>query len=232
MFANTYIFSILIVLTSSALLVITGIQKRPGIGILATLAIIGLTLWLRGDKLSAIGLKLPETWGGAIWRGFIYSLAIYFISTVFIEPLSEVITKTAHDYSKFDGIRGSWVATIQILLVVWIFVAVIEESIYRGFLMTEISRIAGNTSAALYFNVLFTSIVFGLSHGYQNLSGVLSTGAIGALFACVFILSKFSLSEAILAHAFLDTIGVILIALKWDLVIREKVLTLIWKLPP
>jgi membrane protease YdiL (CAAX protease family) len=231
MIKQTYI-SVLLIVGISALLVVTGIMDRPGLGIFPTIIIIGISLWLRKETLSSLGYRRPANWRGTIVRGFLYALAIYVAATLFIEPLSEITTNAAHDYSKYDGIRGNWLAAVQLIIVVWIFVAALEETIYRGFLMTEIFKIFGKSSSALVFNVLFTSLVFGLSHGYQNFSGVLSTGAIGALLAAVFMVSNFSIWEGIVAHGFIDTIGIILIATNGDIFIRHKILETVWNLPP
>lgn len=106
---------------------------------------------------------------------------------------------------------------------VWIFVATIEEGLYRGFLMTEVSKVIGTHLDATILNVVFTSLVFGFSHGYQNRCGILSTGLIGALFGCVFVLSDFNVWVALFAHGFLDTIALGLIALGKDKYIHQKI---------
>ena len=224
--------SVSLILVISTLLAITGIMGQPGLGIFPTLFIIGITLWRRRDRLSSLGYRRPENWWGVVARAFLYSLVIYVIATLFIEPLSEIATNTTHDYSKLDGIRGNWLAAVQLLFVVWIFVAVAEETIYRGFLMTELAKVIGHSHSSLVFSVLFSSLVFGLSHGYQSFSGVLSTGGIGALLAIVFVMRKFCIWEAIIAHGFIDTIGIILITTNGDLFIRQNFLAAIWKLPP
>lgn len=226
MITSSNIISVLLILVTSALLIITGLKKRPGIGILATIIIISINLWLRGDSLTALGFSLPSNWGATILQGLVYGFAIYLLSAAFIDPLSEKLTKTTHDHSAFDNIIGNWKAFIHLLVMVWIFVAIIEEGVYRGFLMTEVSKIAGTGLGATIFIVIFTSIIFGISHGYQNHCGMWSTGIIGVLLGCVFILSNFNLWVAIFAHGFLDTIALGLIAIDRDKYISQK----IWKL--
>lgn len=219
------IISLLLIFLTSTMLIITGLKNRPGIGILGTIIIIAIALWYRGDNLNALGFSLPSNWGATILLGLVYGFVIYLLSAAFIDPLSEKLTKTTHDHSAFNNIKGNWKAYIQLLVMVWIFVSIIEEGIYRGFLMTEVSKIAGIGIDATILNVIFTSIVFGFSHGYQNRSGMWSTGTIGALLGCVFVLSKLNLWVAIFAHGFIDTIALSLIAIDKDKYIRQK----IWK---
>lgn len=221
MFISLFLF-----LIASTLLITTGLKKRPGIGILGTIIILSITLWYRGENLNALGFSLPSNWGETILLGLVYGFVIYLLSAAFIDPLSEKLTKTIVDHSAFNNIKGNWKAYIQLLVMVWIFVAIIEEGVYRGFLMTEVSKIVGIGLGATILNVIFTSIVFGFSHGYQNRSGMWSTGIIGALFGSVFVLSQFNLWVTIFAHGFLDTIALGLIAINRENYIRQK----IWKL--
>lgn len=219
------IVSLMLILVTSILLITTGLKKRPGIGILGAIIIIAITLWLRSNNLNALGYSLPTNWGTTILLGFVYGFAIYLLSTLFIDPLSEKLTKTTHNHSAFNNIKGNWKAYLQLLVIVWIFVATIEEGLYRGFLMTEISKIVGAHFVATILNVTFTSLVFGFSHGYQNRCGILSTGLIGALFGCIFVLSNFNVWVAIFAHGFLDTISLTLIAINKENYFHQK----IWK---
>jgi membrane protease YdiL (CAAX protease family) len=135
-----------------------------------------------------------------------------------------MITNTTHDHSLVAGVKGNWKAFIQWILIVWLFVALLEEGLFRGFLMTEISKIIGNSSGALLLNILFTSIVFGLSHGYQGRGGALSTGIVGVVLGSIFVLSEFNLWLAIFTHGFIDTVGIGLIAVDGDKYIRRMIL--------
>ena len=142
---------------------------------------------------------------------------------MFVEPLSEKLTNTKHDHSIVESVKGNWRALLQWLIIVWVLVAFLEEGIYRGFLMTEIASVIGDSNIANVINVLITSVVFGLSHGYQNRSGILSTGITGIALGSIFVLSDFNLWLAILTHGFIDTVGIILIAVDGDSYIREKI---------
>lgn len=225
MITTSDIISILLIFATSSLLIFTGIKKRPGIGILGTIIIISITLWFRSENLNALGFSLPTNWGTTILLGFLYGFVIYLLSALIIDPLSEKLTKTTHDHSAFNNIKGNWKAYLQLLIMVWIFVATIEEGLYRGFLMTEVSKIVGSKLDATIFNVILTSLVFGFSHSYQNRCGILSTGLIGALFGCLFVINNFNIWVVIFAHGFLDTIALSVIAIGKDKYFHQK----IWK---
>jgi uncharacterized protein len=79
------------------------------------------------------------------------------------------------------------------MLIVWVLVAFLEESIFHGFLMTETARIIGAAWPALVVNVMFSSVVFGLAHGYQGPSGIWSTSILGVFLGVIFMSSGFNL---------------------------------------
>jgi len=209
-----------LVLVVSALLIITGLKKQPGIGVIAALLIIGLAIWLRGRGLDSLGFSQPDNWLTTIGLGLGLGVTIQLLTVALIEPLSEKLTHSKHDHSLVANVRGNWKALLGWLLLVWVLVAFLEEAVFRGFLMTEITRLFGAGTIPLAFNVLFTALVFGLSHGYQNRAGMLSTGIVGALLGLIFVWNDFNLWLLIFAHGFIDTTGIALIAVGGDRVIR------------
>ena len=218
---HSLIIRITIFLVVSTLLVVTGLRKEPGLGILGAILIIAVTLWLRRAGFVDLGFAQPADFGRTVWLAVLLGIGIQLLSVVFIEPLSERITRSRHDHSVVDAVKGSWAVLVQWLLIVWLTVAVLEEGIYRGFLMTEFREIAGDRTGAVIANVLITSTVFGLSHGYQNRSGILSTGIIGVLLGLIFVWSEYNLWLPILTHGFIDTVGIGMIALGWDRLFRR-----------
>lgn len=214
--------SLALVLGVSALLVWTGLTKRPGIGVLGALLVIGVTLWLRGDGPGALGFATPDAW----WRMLLLALglgvAIQLLSVALVEPWAERWTGEAHDHTIVAGVRGNWRAFGVWMLVVWLLVAPLEEVVFRGFLMTETARLLGASPWATAINLALGAVVFGLAHGYQGRSGMLSTGVAGGLLGLVFLASDFDLWLAVLTHGFVDTVGIALIAAGGDRVIRRR----------
>lgn len=219
----SYTIPILLILTISVILIVTGLKKQPGIGIILAILIIGITLWIRKDNLGYLGLYPPQDWASTILLGLILGVVIQLVSVALIEPLSEKVTKTYHDHSALESVKGNWKVFLQWMAIVWILVVFLEEGIYRGFLMTEISTILGKDLFGVVANIVLTSVVFGLSHGYQNRCGIISTGLIGIILGCIFVWSDFNLWLAIFTHGFIDTFGIGLIAINGDKYIRRKI---------
>lgn len=214
--------SIGLVVFVSTLLVVTGLRKQPGLGVLGAVVVIGLVLWSRGDGLGALGFAAPASWGWTVVRALLLGVVVQLLSVVLVEPLAEKLTGVAQDHSVVAGVKGSWKAFALWTALVWSIVAPLEEAVFRGFLMTEIARVLGTSAWATAANVVLASAVFGLAHGYQGRSGVVSTGVLGAVLGWAFVASGFDLWLVVLAHGFIDTIGLALIAVGADEAIRRR----------
>jgi uncharacterized protein len=215
--------SVVLAIGVSVLLVTSGLRKQPGLGILGALIVIATVVALRGGGLASLGLELAGVaWGRTILSALLLGTLIQVLFVTVVEPLAERLTGVPHDHSVVDGVRGSWRAFGLWMLVVWLIVAPLEETIFRGFLMTEIARILGTGPWAAGLNVVATALVFGLAHGYQGRSGILSTGFAGALLGVVFVASGYDLWLAIFTHGFIDTVGIGLVALGADRAVRGR----------
>ena len=204
------------------LLVGTGLKRQPGLGVLASLLVIAIALWVRGDGWASLGFAAPASWWATVALAAALGLALQALSVLVVEPLVERWTGVAPDHSVVAGVRGDARVLGLWLLLVWLVVAPLEEIVFRGFLMTEIARIVGTGPWATLANVLVASVVFGLAHAYQGRSAVVSTGVAGGLLGWVFVASGFDLWLAILVHGFVDTVGLALVALGLDENVRRR----------
>jgi len=72
---------------------------------------------------------------------------------------------------------------------------VCEEILYRGLLLATLVSLVGTWPA-----VAITSLIFGLGHAYQGISGIAKTGLAGLVLALLTVFSG-SLFIAIVLHA-------------------------------
>ena len=207
----------------AVLILVTSFKRVPGIGVITAMLIIGITIWLRGDGLIGLGFLPPENRNMTILWSIIFGIAIQFLSTLILEPASDKITKSTTDHSSFDNLRGNLMYFLLILVGVWLVVVFLEEIIFRGYMMGDIAKLIGTSKIALAVNLISTSTVFGLAHWYQGKSGALSTGIIGVLLGILFIASGFNLWLPILTHGVIDMVGLFLIYINADKVLKERV---------
>jgi len=212
----------LALVTVVTLTVIVAALRRTAIGELAAFVLVIVVTWWRAGSLSRLGFIHPASWFRTIWIGIIMGAVVALASTVLFEPLAEKLTGEEHDFSVYDNLRGNFSLLLRWMPIVWIWVAVIEEVVFRGFVLKELVLAFGGRVAGIVIGVVVSSIVFGLSHLYQGKSGVISTGIVGFLLGCIFIWTGFNLWLLIIVHGTIDTVGLAMIYAGVDRYLKKR----------
>jgi membrane protease YdiL (CAAX protease family) len=94
---------------------------------------------------------------------------------------------------------------------VWLVIAFFEEAAFRGWILTRFAELGRFSRSAWTVALVASSVLFGVIHAYQGLSGVLATGLTGLVFAVTYMATGRNLWAAVVAHGVLDTTGFVLI---------------------
>jgi hypothetical protein len=153
---------------------------------------------LRGQTLQSIGWKVSSSiWGWLL--GFMFGvLYAGFVVMSMIHAGAPVLT----DWSLFR---------IMVALGIGISAGICEETVFRGFVMTQ----ARDGGAHWTLQILLSALLFGLAHmGWGGMSGhiemaqligaVAATAILGLMLAIVYLASGRSLTPPIIAHATID----------------------------
>jgi membrane protease YdiL (CAAX protease family) len=210
---------LLLLSVASLALIITGVLRRPGTGIIVALLIISYSVFYRNLTWAQMGFRPQQNWAATITFALILGSAIALLATGLIDPAAEHMTGEPHDISIVDGIRADAGVLIRWLIMVWLFVALLEELVFRGYLMSELFTLLPAGIWGQAANLIITSIIFGLAHAYQGPSGTLSATLIGLLIGIIFLGSGLNLWLVILIHGFIDTIQLFLLfAGRYDMI--------------
>jgi len=185
------------------------------LSILLALVLIRLVLWLRRSNWREFGLKRPRSWLKTILLAVGGLITVYFVVIVTM-PLVTRLTGQPVDKSPFDGLRENVPALIFSLLAVWTLAAFGEELIFRGYLMNTLARVLGNRNGGWIFACFINSILFGVGHTYQGISGVILLGIVGLLYALFYLGSGRNLWVPILIHGLYDTSAFLVIFFNLD----------------
>lgn len=196
---------ILLVILASMILTYFGGAAGYFLGIPVALAV----LWAGRFKGSDFGISKPD-WIRSILYAVLLAVAIFLIIDILIQPFIEILYEPI-DLSQFDYLKGNLVNFLIFLAFMWIFAAIGEEFLYRGFFMKRLAMILGNSDKAWLLSALLISVLFGLAHLYQGISGVISTGLVGFLLSLIFYKNRNNLVLIMLTHGFYDVIGLTLI---------------------
>lgn len=172
-------------------------------------------LKLRGEKLSEFGLANPKRWLLRIAQGFL----LLFITIAFdavVKPLIDPIvsqltgTRTTLAEEHFAALKGNLPLTLYLVPFAWLFGGFGEEFVHRGFIMTRIGQIFGETRLAWILAVLLQALPFALGHTYQGPVGMVGIYLGAVIMGGIIVLWGRNLWPAIIAHGLQDTLGFML----------------------
>jgi membrane protease YdiL (CAAX protease family) len=82
-------------------------------------------------------------------------------------------------------------------------------------LLNRAADVGGRTTAAYWVAVVLVSVLFGYGHYYKGPAGIVDSGMAGLVLGGAYVLSGRNLWVCILAHGFIDTVGVIGLFFSW-----------------
>jgi membrane protease YdiL (CAAX protease family) len=176
-----------------------------------------LMVWIKpASPLRELGLTRPPRVWRALALGVGVGIALLLISRLILTPLIEHMTGVRRDLTSFDYLRGNTRAILALLPSVWLSAGLCEEIVYRGYLITQVTALLGQSRLALFAALGFASTIFALAHWYQGLTGMLLTGALAMLFGILFLQERQNLWANVAAHLTGDTASLILIGVSAD----------------
>ena len=195
----------------------------PTTGILTAIAFVLFALLIGRKKgsFNLIGFIKQKSWKNTFLYGMFLGIIFQLLYSIIFDPLIEKITGIPIDISSIENMRGNFITYIIWLLIGFGFGGFLEEMTFRGYLITRLKLILGDSSLSLTFIILLTSISFGLAHMYQGWSGVISTGSFALIFGIIFIKSNYNLWLPILTHGFANVVGITLIYSNYDIVLNR-----------
>jgi membrane protease YdiL (CAAX protease family) len=179
------------------------------------LFVIGLVSLRLREGWSAIGLRRPASWPRTILIAFALAALRILLGQFAIDPLTAHFWPEAKAPSGFNEITGHAMVALRWLLIVWTFAACGEEISYRAYLVNRAADVGARSKAAYWLAVFAVSILFGYGHYYKGPAGMIDSGMAGLILGTAYILSGRNLWICILAHGFIDTVGVVALYFGW-----------------
>jgi len=186
---------------------------RYGLTILSELVLLLLAWWglrMRGMPMAEL-LQFRRGWRA--WGEDLVAAAVFWLTSAAILVVIGLLLRVAHLATPQKAIMALAPRTgLELLL--WIVLSLTagfcEEFVFRGYFLRQFSSVGGG--AAL--GVIASSVLFGMSHGYEGPAGMIAITAYGALF-CALVYVRRSLRPGMMAHAWHDIFsGVMLVLLR------------------
>lgn len=133
-----------------------------------------------------------------------------------VDPITSRFWPEAKAPEGAEGITGNLSTAAQWLLLAWSFAAFGEEIAYRGYLLRRAAQAGGGSTLAWWMGVIVVAILFGYGHYYKGPAGMLDSGLAGLILGAAYMLSGRNLWACVLAHGFINTVGILVLYLGWD----------------
>jgi membrane protease YdiL (CAAX protease family) len=159
----------------------------PGVGAILAFAWVVALMAFGRQPVAVLGLARPAKWITIIGYALVVAALVSLLSDYAIEPFAEWLARRPLDTSQLRGIPGNWPKLAFFLVVSWLIGALVEETVFRGFMIGYGTVVFGERFQ--WPLALFSSMAFGFSHLYQGAAGVLLTGAVGFMLAMTSVVS-------------------------------------------
>jgi membrane protease YdiL (CAAX protease family) len=175
---------------------------------LCTVILATILLRRRGIDWAMLGLRRPQK----IWVMFLQAV-LTFVGTCMVLYLAYQVVglyfdKTETTVSRFGDIQGNLRLYLWWVLLGWVFGGLIEEMLFRGFLLNRLEAVFGRHWPSTLLAIVFQAAVFGLIHYYyQGAFGALTIFAGACFIGLCYVLCGRNLWPVILSHGVLNTLG-------------------------
>jgi membrane protease YdiL (CAAX protease family) len=184
---------------------------------LVALIVIAIVAFETRAPIRALGLGRPRSIVRTIALGIAAGFVMLFFSKLLLTPVAEAITGIPRDLSAFEDVRGNLPLYLVLMPRIWLGAAICEEIVFRAFLIGRLEAAFGGASrVGTAVAVLLSSVLFGFAHAYQGPTGVLITGVLGLIFACVYTYGGRTLWLNIVVHGVYDTLSLGLVLTSLD----------------
>jgi membrane protease YdiL (CAAX protease family) len=172
-----------------------------------------ISLRVRNLGWRAVGLVRYRTWPMTIAIGVVLGALLESFQLLVTQPILARLFGRQPDLELFRMLTGNIKMTLLFIALSWTLAGFGEEMVWRGYVMNRVADLLGRRRRSCVLSLVIVSIVFGLAHGYQGLTGWLEEGLAGLALGLMYLRSGRNLCVPIIAHGVCDTIDMILIFL-------------------
>ena len=172
-----------------------------------------ISLRVRRLEWKQIGFTRYRTWASTFLLGIAGGVGLELFDLFGKQQILTRLLGKPPDLSDFAKVQGHLKSALLMIALVWIFAAFGEEFVFRGYLMNRVADFGFRTRSAWIVSLLVTSMVFGLTHHHQGLTGIVEEGSDGLILGLIYLACGRNLAVPIVTHGVCDTIDIALLFL-------------------
>jgi uncharacterized protein len=162
-------------------------------------------IWRNGEPLQRIGWTLNSPSKEILW-GLVLFPPVMYGANGLVSFLHHLGLSAPTQLPTFLVTSGKAHVALAVILVT--VVAIVEETVFRGYLILRLKTATGR----LWPAVLLSAAVFSIGHGYEGMAGVISVFFLGVVLAVVYLWRR-SLIATMTIHFLIDFSSIVLAAL-------------------
>lgn len=162
-------------------------------------------IWRNSESPRRIGWT-ADKWSWEVLWGLVLFLPVMLGANLLESSLHTMGFSAPTRLPSFLAASGH--ADIVLAVVLVTVVALVEETVFRGYLILRLNTVTRSPWTA----VLLSSAVFALGHGYEGIAGVISVYFLGVVLALVYLWRR-SLVAPMLIHFLIDFSSIVLTAI-------------------
>jgi membrane protease YdiL (CAAX protease family) len=164
-----------------------------------------LSLAIRRTGFSSLGFHAShDHLLGWKMLGFAVAWSVFQLAVTM--PIANHLSGDTTDLSAYRDVQGDVALLLGWIALSWTVGALLEETAYRGYLLTRMRELFGAGRVGLVVAVAASSLLFGIAHTEQGVVGVVTITLDAVAFSVVRYRCK-TVWASVLAHGFNNTIG-------------------------
>lgn len=170
-----------------------------------------ISLRLRKKTWRQAGMAAPSNWALTLLAALVAGCAMEALELFVTQPILVHVFHQPPDLSSLDELYHHPAALAFAIALTWSLAAFGEELVWRGYVLNRIAEVLGSTKGRFVIALILSSVVFGLAHYDQGITGVTENIIDGALLASLYLATGRNLWVPVLAHGMTDTVDCILL---------------------
>ncbi len=206
----------LLILVELAAVAAIFVADQPGLHLIwfsKTLYLLALgwaSLLVRGMGWRDVGFRITRGWWFLAFFGLVAGILMEGLELFVTQPWLQQLTGQGPDLSALPDITGRPGQFALGLILVWTLAAFGEELVWRAWLLNRLADLIGRRWWGWAISLVAISVVFGLAHLYQGVTGVAENAVDGLLLGLVYFASGRNLWATIIAHGVTDSVDLTL----------------------
>ena len=172
-----------------------------------------ISLRLRKAGWRSVGFTRYRNWKITLAIGIAAGVLTETFQLLATQPLLVRITGKQPDLHDFRMLTGNIKLAAAGVAFSWTLAAFGEEMVWRGYLMNRVADLGNRTWRAWICSLIAVSIVFGMAHADQGLTGIIEESIAGLFLGAMYLWTGRNLAIPIIAHGVEDTLDMVLIFL-------------------